>query len=126
MDPSRLDAVFRETPAIHRFPGNMARRTQELCAVVTEEYGGDAARVWTEARDGADLERRLHDLPGFGEMKVRSLAAVLGKRLGIQPAGWEDVAASHFCLGDVDSPQRLAEYQAAKRAHKAALRTAKH
>jgi uncharacterized HhH-GPD family protein len=122
MEPARLEAAFREKPAIHRFPGNMARRTQELCAVVSEEYGGDAARVWAEARDGAELERRLSDLPGFGEMKVRSLAAVLGKRLGVRPAGWESVAAAHFCLGDVDSPERLAEYQAAKRARKAALR----
>ncbi len=122
MDPAALEEVFREKPAIHRFPGSMARRTQELCAVVAEEYGGDASRVWTEAADGAELERRLRALPGFGEMKVRSLAAVLGKRLGVRPAGWEQVAASHFCLGDVDSPEKLAEYQAAKRAQKAALR----
>ena len=122
MDPARLEEVFREKPAIHRFPGNMARRTQDLCAVIVEDYGGEAARVWTEATDGADLERRLYALPGFGEMKVRTLAAVLGKRLGVRPQGWEEVAASHFCLGDVDSPQKLAEYQAAKRAHKAALR----
>jgi uncharacterized HhH-GPD family protein len=122
MDPERLEDVFRQKPAIHRFPGSMARRTQELCAVVAGEYGGDASRVWAEAADGADLERRLRSLPGFGEMKVRSLAAVLGKRLGVQPVGWEQVAASHFCLGDIDSPERLAEYQAAKRAHKAGLR----
>jgi uncharacterized HhH-GPD family protein len=125
MDPSRLEGVFREKPALHRFPANMARRTQELCALITDEYGGDAARVWRDARDGAELERRLHALPGFGEMKVRSLAAVLGKRLGVQPPGWEEVAGGHFCLGDVDSPQRLAEYQTAKRARKAELRASK-
>jgi uncharacterized HhH-GPD family protein len=125
MDPAALEEVFRQKPAIHRFPGSMARRTQELCAVVAEEYGGDASRIWREAVDGADLDRRLRDLPGFGDMKVRSLVAVLGKRLGVQPPGWEEVAADHFCLGDVDSSQRLAEYQAAKRAHKAALRAAK-
>ncbi len=122
MDPDRLDAVFREKPAIHRFPGSMATRTQELCQVVSEDYDGDAARVWTEARDGADLARRLGALPGFGEMKTRSLTAVLAKRLEVKPPGWEDVAASHFCLGDVDSAAKLEEYQAAKRAHKAALR----
>ncbi len=124
MDPARLDEVFREKPALHRFPGNMARRTQDLCATIAEDYGGDAARVWTEATDGRDLERRLHALPGFGEMKVKTLAAVLGKRLGVRPPGWEEVAAKHVCLGDVDSPEKLAEYQAAKRAHKAALRAA--
>jgi uncharacterized HhH-GPD family protein len=125
MDPAALEEVFRQKPALHRFPANMARRTQELCQVVVEEYGGDASRVWGDAADGADLDRRLRSLPGFGDMKVRSLAAVLGKRLGVRPAGWEDVAASHFCLGDIDSPERLAEYQAAKRAHKASLRAAK-
>jgi uncharacterized HhH-GPD family protein len=124
MDPAELDEVFRRKPAIHRFPGSMAMRIQDLCAVVAEDYGGDAARVWEEAPDGTDLDRRLRGLPGFGDMKVRSLAAVLGKRLGVQPAGWEDVAAKHFCIADVDSPAKLAEYQAAKRAHKAALRAA--
>jgi uncharacterized HhH-GPD family protein len=124
MDPADLEDVFRQRPAIHRFPGSMARRTQELCAIVADDYDGDASRVWREATDGADLERRLRGLPGFGEMKVRSLTAVLGKRLGVQPPGWEDVAASHFCLGDVDSPQKLDEYQAAKRARKAAQRAA--
>lgn len=122
IDPGRLERVFRERPAIHRFPASMARRTQELCALVAGEYGGDAARVWTDAVDGADLERRLRTLPGFGEMKVRSIAAVLGKRLGVRPPGWESVAASYHCLGDVDSPAALAEYQAAKRARKAAAR----
>jgi uncharacterized HhH-GPD family protein len=125
MDPAALEEVFREKPAIHRFPGSMARRTQELCAVVAEEYGGDASRIWRDAVDGADLDRRLRELPGFGDMKVRSLAAVLGKRLGVQPPGWEDVAAEHFCLGDVDSVDKLLEYQAAKRARKADLRAAK-
>jgi uncharacterized HhH-GPD family protein len=124
MDPAALEAVFRQKPALHRFPANMARRTQDLCQILVENYGGDASRVWSEAVDGADLERRLRSLPGFGDMKVRSLAAVLGKRLGVQPPGWEAVAASYFCLGDIDSPQRLTEYQAAKRARKASVRAA--
>lgn len=124
LDPERLEAVFREKPALHRFPGAIARRTQELCRALVERYEGDAARVWTGAADGPDLERRLRALPGLGEMKVASLVAILGKQLGVRPPGWEEVAATGFSLGDVDSLEKLAEYQAAKRAHKAALRAA--
>jgi uncharacterized HhH-GPD family protein len=122
MDPAALDAAFRVRPAIHRFPGNMARRVQELCAAITRDYGGDAGRVWREAQDGRDLERRLLALPGIGEMKSKTLIAVLGKRLGVRPSGWEAVAPSHPTLGDVDSPEALASYQAGKRAYKAMLR----
>ena len=122
-DPERLQEVFRERPAVHRFPGNMAKRVQELCAVVAEEYGGDAARVWTDAADTADLKRRLEALPGFGEMKVKALASVLARRFGNAMA--EPLVPSHPMLGDVDSPEALAEYQAAKRAYKAELRAAK-
>ena len=122
MDPGALEDVFRAKPALHRFPANMARRTQELCAAIVSEYGGDAAAVWTKARDGADLERRLLALPGIGEMKARTMVGVIAKRLGVRPAGWEAFAPTWHSLGDVDSPEALAEYQAAKRAHKAALR----
>ena len=122
MDTGRLEEVFREKPALHRFPANMARRTQEFCAALVSDYDGDAAAVWNGATDGADLERRLLALPGIGEMKARSLVAVIAKRLGVQPPGWEEFAPQHACLGDVDSPEALADYQAAKRAHKAALR----
>jgi uncharacterized HhH-GPD family protein len=125
MDPGELDSAFRERPALHRFPGTMAMRTQELCAAVASEYDGDAARVWNEASDGRDLEQRLLDLPGIGPMKARSLIAILGKRFGIKPPGWEDVAPTHPTLGDVDSVEALLEYQAKKRAHKAAVRAAK-
>jgi uncharacterized HhH-GPD family protein len=124
MDPQRLDAVFRERPALHRFPGNMARRTQDLCQTIVEDYDGDAARVWTGATDGTDLAERIGALPGFGEMKVKTLVAVLAKQLGVQPPGWEQHAPAHMCLGDVDSAAKLAEYQAAKRAHKASMRAA--
>lgn len=123
MEPEALEAAFRERPAVHRFPGNMARRVQELCAVVADEYGGDAARVWREAADADDLRRRLEALPGFGEMKVKALASVLARRYGLALA--EPLVPSHPTLGDVDSPEALAEYQAAKRAHKAQLRAAK-
>ena len=102
----------------------MARRTQEFCAAIASEYDGDAAAVWTGARDGADLERRLLALPGIGEMKARTIIGVIAKRLGVRPKGWEEFAPLHESLGDVDSPQALAEYQAAKRARKAAYRAA--
>jgi len=124
MDPTRLEEAFKERPALHRFPANMARRTQELCAAIARDFGGDASRVWTEAKDGRDLERRLLSLPGIGDMKATTLIAILGKRLGVQPPGWEEVAPQHMTLGDVDSPAKLAEYQAGKRAYKAQVRAA--
>ena len=124
MNPGELDSAFRERPALHRFPGTMAMRTQELCAAIATDYNGDAARIWKEASDGQDLQQRLLDLPGIGPMKARSLIAILGKRFGIKPPGWEEVAPSHPTLGDVDSVAALLDYQAKKRAHKAAMRTA--
>jgi uncharacterized HhH-GPD family protein len=123
IDPARLEEIFREKPAIHRFPGNMARRVQELAAVVAEEYGGDASRVWRDAADTDDLRQRIEALPGFGEMKVKALSSVLARRLGVAAA--EPLVPSHPMLGDVDSPEALAAYQAAKRAYKASLRAAR-
>src|SRR5436190_21446160 len=125
LDPKKLAAmdlgpVFAEKPAIHRFPGAMAERVRELAAVVSEEYDGDASRIWTEARDGADLKKRIGALPGYGDMKIRSLTAVLAKRFDVEVA--KEVAPNHPTLGDVDSPEALEEYQAAKRAYKAKLR----
>jgi len=117
---TELEPVFKEKPAVHRFPGSMAKRVQELAAYVAEEYDGEAARIWTEASDSAELRSRLAALPGFGDMKVRSTAAVLAKRFGVATAA--AIAPSHRTLGDVDSPQALLDYQAAKRAHKAELR----
>ena len=122
LETAELERVFGERPALHRFPGAMARRVQELARGVVSEYGGRAERVWTEAADARDLKRRLLSLPGMGDMKTRSLLAVLAKRLGVELDGWEEVLPTHPTLGDVDSPQALEEYQAAKRAHKAALR----
>ncbi len=124
VEEDRLLAAAKGPPAIHRFPGSMATRVRELAAHVAETYDGDAARVWTDATDGADLRARLSALPGFGEMKVASLTAVLANRFGVRPPGIEDVLPKHPTLGDVDSPEALAEYQAKKRAHKAALREA--
>lgn len=122
MDPAALDEVFRAKPALHRFPSNMARRVQEHCVALVTEYGGDASAVWAGVRDAAELERRLLALPGIGEMKAVTMMGVLAKRLGVRPDGWEELAPKHPSLGDVDSPQALADYQAAKRARKAALR----
>ena len=123
-DPAVLEAVFREKPAIHRFPGAMARRVQELCAAIADEYAGDAARVWTEAADARDLQQRLGALPGFGEMKVRNVTVVLAKRLGVRPPGIDAFLPTYRTLGDVDSNEALVAYQAAKRAKKAAARRA--
>jgi uncharacterized HhH-GPD family protein len=115
-----LEPVFREKPAVHRFPGTMAKRVQDLATVVEDEYGGKAERIWTEAADGDDLRKRISSLPGFGEMKLKSLAAVLAKRFGVEAA--QPLVPNHPTLGDVDSPQALDDYQAKKRAHKAEMR----
>ena len=128
LDPARvataqLEPIFRERPAIHRFPGSMAKRVQLLAAHITEEYDGDAARVWTGAGSSEELKANLEGLPGFGEMKVKSLGAVLARRFDVTLA--EPLVPSHPTLGDVDSPEALAEYQAGKRAQKAALRAAR-
>lgn len=122
MDPAQLEAAAKGPPAIHRFPSAMARRVQELASYIARTYDGDAARLWTDASNGQDLQRRIADLPGFGQMKVASLTAVLGRQLGVRPPGIEEVLPLHPTLGDVDSAQALADYQAKKRAHKAAMR----
>jgi uncharacterized HhH-GPD family protein len=124
LDPTELEAAAKGPPAIHRFPSAMAKRIGELASYVAATYNDDASRLWTDASDGRDLQRRIAALPGFGEMKVASLTAVLAKLLDIRPQGIEDVLPAHPTLGDVDSPEALAEYQATKRAHKAAMRTA--
>src|ERR687897_1220045 len=119
-DPDRLEAAFRERPAVHRFPGAMATRVRDLAAHVEAEYGGDAARLWSEARDGQELRSRIEALPGFGEMKVKALSAVLAKRFGVEAA--KEIAPSHPTLGDVDSREALEHYQALKREWKAKMR----
>jgi uncharacterized HhH-GPD family protein len=121
-DPAELDRVFRDRPALHRFPGSMAGKVQALAAAIADRYDGDASRIWREAKDGHDLQARLLALPGIGEMKARTLTAILGKRLGVRLPGLDEVMPVHPTLGDVDSPEALAKYQAGKRAHKAELR----
>jgi uncharacterized HhH-GPD family protein len=122
MEWEPFEAAFRTPPALHRFPGNMAKRVRELCSAIADGYGGEASRIWTEAGDVRDLHARLLALPGIGEMKAGTIVSLLGKRYGIRPAGWESVIPDHPTLGDVDSPEALAAYQAGKRARKAALR----
>ncbi|MDP9481822.1 MAG: DNA repair protein [Chloroflexota bacterium] len=122
IEPEAFADLFRQRPAIHRFPGSMAGKVQALCAAVARDYAGDASRIWTEASDARDLEKRLLGLPGIGPMKAKTLLAILGKRFGIKPAGWDEVAPKTPTLGDVDSPAALARYQAGKRAYKAVLR----
>lgn len=121
-DPAELDRVFRARPAIHRFPGSMAGKVAALCAAVADDYGGDASRIWLEARDAGELRARLTRLPGFGEMKVQTLMAILARRFGLDLPGLAEALPDHPTLGDVDSPEALAAYQASKRARKAELR----
>ncbi len=125
MDPTALDAVFRERPALHRFPGSMAGKVQALCAAIAADYTNDAALVWTGASDGTDLQRRLLGLPGIGEMKAGAIIAILGKRFGLSVPGLDAVMPTHPTLGDVDSAEALADYQAGKRARKAEIRAAR-
>jgi uncharacterized HhH-GPD family protein len=122
LDPARLasadlEPAFREKPAIHRFPAKMAERVHALALQVRDDYDGDAARVWKDAPDARALRANIAALPGFGEMKVKSLAAVLANRFGVAAA--RELVPAHPTLGDVDSAQALTDYQAAKRAHKA-------
>ena len=119
MDPERLDKVFRERPALHRFPGNMARRVQAMCAAVVNDYGGDAESVWRDARDGDELARRISGLPGFGEMKTKILISVLAKKFGVKPPGWEKHAATWHSVADVDSVESMAHAREVKRDMKA-------
>ena len=127
LDPKKLakrdlTESFTAKPAIHRFPGSMAKRVQELAAVVAEDYDGHAERIWTESKDADDLRKRLGALPGYGPMKVYAIGSVLGGQLQVKQA--KELVPDHACLGKVNSPEDLEAYQAAKRAHKRALKEA--
>jgi uncharacterized HhH-GPD family protein len=124
MDPEELEAVFKVKPALHRYPGSMAKRTHALCVHLVEHYDGDAARVWKGVRDPAELLRRLRELPGFGEEKAKIFLAVLGKRMRVAPKGWEELAAPFGdaeprSVADIDSAESLARVRAWKQAQKA-------
>ncbi|GAA3812218.1 HhH-GPD-type base excision DNA repair protein [Nocardioides panacisoli] len=131
-DPEAFSELCRRPPAIHRYGGAMATRLQELARLVTEEYDGDASRIWTGAADGKDLAKRLKALPGFGEQKVKIFVALLAKQLGVVPAGWEQVAGDYALDGyrsvaDVVDPaslQKVRDYKKAKKAEAKAAATA--
>ena len=124
-DPEALTAMFVGPPALHRFPGSMAKRVQELCRALVDDYGGQADRVWNEAADGADLFKRVKALPGFGDQKARIFVALLGKRLGVTPPGWEEAAGdyghpgTHKSVADIDSADALLQVRAYKKDMKA-------
>ena len=119
MDPERLDRVFRERPALHRFPGSMARRVQAVAATVVSEYHGDAGSIWRDARTGDELAARISALPGFGEMKTKIMVSILAKKFGVTPPGWERHAATWHSVADVDSAETMAEARSVKREMKA-------
>ena len=128
-DAESLVAVFRGPPALHRYPGSMAGRTQDLCRTLVEQYDGDAASVWASAGTGQELLANLKALPGFGEQKARIFTALLAKRLGVTPPGWGDVAGpygqvGHFSVADIDGPDALAAVREHKKAMKAAAKAA--
>jgi uncharacterized HhH-GPD family protein len=122
VDGAALEAAAKGPPAIHRFPSAMAKRVREVAAHVAATYDGDAARIWTDAEDAADLKRRIGRIPGFGDMKVASMFAVLVRQLGVDVPGAHEALPTHPTLGDVDSPEALAAYQSTKRAMKAEAR----
>lgn len=129
-DAEELAARFRGPPALHRYPGSMAGRTQDLCRALVERYDGDAAAVWTSAATGQDLFSNLKALPGFGEQKARIFTALLAKRMGVTPPGWEDVAGpyaqvGHYSVADIDGPEALARVREHKKAMKAAAKAAR-
>jgi uncharacterized HhH-GPD family protein len=122
MDRAVLEELFRAKPALHRYPGSMAKRTHALSMFIAERYGGCADNVWNDVADGDDLLDRLLALPGFGNDKARIFVGVLGKRLGVRPPGWERAAADWASIADVDAYERIGEIREQKRALKAAKR----
>ena len=129
-DPEVLQRHFSGPPALHRYPGSMATRTQDLCRTLVERYEGRADAVWSDAPDGATLLRRLGELPGFGAQKAKIFTALLGKQCGITPPGWREAAGDYGVAGarrsvaDITGPQSLAEVRATKQAAKQAARLA--
>src|SRR5215475_6540448 len=127
LGPDKVEAIFRDKPAMHRYPGSMGRRTYELCAYVVEHYGGDAGAIWRDAPSGHEIYRRLRELPGYGEEKSKIFLAILGKRLGQAAPGWEEAAAPFSddtprSVADVGSPEALAQVREFKKARKAQQR----
>ncbi len=126
-DPGEMAALFAQRPALHRFPGSMAARTQEMCRRVVELHGGSAEAVWATAATGEELFDNLRALPGFGDQKARIFVALLAKRLDVRPPGWDDVAGAYgrpgwFSVADIDGPESLGRVREYKRATKAAAK----
>jgi uncharacterized HhH-GPD family protein len=125
-DPDALIAIFAKPPALHRFPKAMAARVQEMCRALVADYDGDAARLWTDAADGAQLLRRIGSLPGFGKQKAQIFTALLGKQYGVQPPGWREAAGgygeegSYRSVADIVDDESLAKVRAYKKEMKAA------
>jgi uncharacterized HhH-GPD family protein len=130
VDPERLAKVFQGPPALHRYPGSMAARTQDLCRLLVERYGGRAENLWADAPDGATLLKRLNELPGFGAQKSKIFVALLGKQLGVTPPGWREAAGaygeegSHRSVADITGPEALVEVRRFKQEQKQAARAA--
>ena len=130
LDAEQLAVLFKGPPALHRYPGSMAGRTQDMCRALLERFDGDAASVWTSAATGQELFANLKALPGFGEQKARIFIALLAKRMGVTPPGWEEVAGAyaqvgHYSVADIDGPEALAAVREHKKAMKAAAKAAK-
>jgi uncharacterized HhH-GPD family protein len=124
MDPEAVREVFSAKPALHRYPGSMGARVHELCTFIVDRYNGQADEIWKGAKDAADLYARLRELPGYGEQKARIFLAILGKRLGAAPAGWEELAGpygqpGHRSIADVDGPGAVLKVRAYKQDMKA-------
>ncbi|MET9606536.1 HhH-GPD-type base excision DNA repair protein [Streptomyces sp. NPDC006512] len=130
-DPEAFAALLSEKPAVHRYPGSMAKRIQQLCAYLVEHYDGDAAAVWADAATGEELLKRLKELPGFGEQKAQIFLALLGKRFGVRPKGWREAAGGygpaniHRSAADITGPESLAKVRAYKQEMKAAAKAGK-
>ncbi|MEU2150140.1 HhH-GPD-type base excision DNA repair protein [Streptomyces globisporus] len=130
-DPDAFTELFTTKPALHRYPGSMAKRVQQLCQYLVAEYGGDASAVWRDAATGDDLLERLKALPGFGAQKAQIFLALLGKQLGVRPPGWREAAGpygeagSHRSVADITGPESLVEVRAYKQEAKAAAKAAK-
>ena len=118
-EPDSLEALFKEKPAIHRFPGNMAKRVQAVAQYVDTEYDGDTTGIWSDVDDAADLMKRLKAMPGFGEYKARIYLAVLAQRFGVQPSGWETYLPDWPNISEIETPEDRVDLKARKKEWKA-------
>ena len=129
-DPDKLAKVFATPPALHRFPGSMAGRVQEMCRVIVTDYDGDAANVWAGVTDAKELLKRIEGLPGFGKQKAKIFLALLGKQLGVRPKGWREAAGefgadkSFRSVADITDGKSLEKVRAYKKEMKAAAKAA--